>query len=176
MQNYASMVRQAGVGATPRFCQDAMVELLEELFQGKKFLGQEGRKELKVYKQNLPIQKRGRDQTVDTEAAAAPYIIVEMDEGAILDDNSPQVMDFNLILCAYDRGTEREGAQDVTNIKEDIVQCICARPWFGGVFTILKPITWAFQQEDTWPYYYGVVSFSCTAPAMTQETELEGLV
>lgn len=175
-RNYEREVIRAGVGGTPQLCQDALVEMLQELFEGKKFIGQEGRKELKVFKQDLPIPKRQKDRKVDTDAAAAPYIVVEMHEGAILDDDSPQVVDFSLVICAYDKGTDREGFQDVANIKEDIIQRVCARPHFGGVFTVLKPITWALQQDATPPYYYGAVALSCTAPAMTQDTEMEALV
>ena len=176
VRDYAKEVRRAGVGGTPQLCQDALVEMLEELFKGTKFIGQEGRKELKVFKQNLPIPRRQKDRKADTDEAAAPYIVVEMNEGAILDNDSPQVVDFSIIICAYDKGLEREGFQDVTNIKEDIIQRICSRPYFGGVFTILKPITWALQQDATPPYYYGAVSLSCTAPALTQDMEQEALV
>ena len=117
VRDYAKEVRRAGVGGTPQLCQDALVEMLEELFKGKKFIGQEGRKELKVFKQNLPIPRRQKDRKADTDEAAAPYIVVEMNEGAILDNDSPQVVDFSIIICAYDKGLEREGFQDVTNIK-----------------------------------------------------------
>ena len=77
---------------------------------------------------------------------------------------------------AYDEGKEREGYQDVANIKEDIVQRLCTKPYFGGAFTVLKPIAWAMQQDDTYPYYFGACSLTCTAPAMTQDTEMEELV
>lgn len=176
MKNYAHAVRQAGVGGTPQLCQDALVEMLKELFEGKKFIGQEGRKALKIHKQDLPIPKRQRDRKADTDEAAAPYIVVEMSEGAILDDDSPQIVDFSLVICAYDRGMDREAVQDVTNIKEDIVQRICAKPYFGGAFTIVKPITWALQRDRTPPYYFGAVTFNCTAPALTQDMEQEALV
>ena len=80
-KDYAREVRRAGIGGTPQICQDALVEMLEELFVGKKFAGQEGRKELKIIKQNLPIPKRQKDRKADTDEAAAPYVLVEMNEG-----------------------------------------------------------------------------------------------
>ena len=112
----------------------------------------------------------------DTDVAHAPYIVVRMTGGEIADDKSPQTVEFSLIICAYDTGIERAGFQDVANIKEDIVQRACTAPYFGGAFTILKPIAWALQQDDTAPYYYGAVTMNCTAPAMTQDTELERLL
>lgn len=167
--------RQAGIGQTTQLCQDALIEMLQDLFRGKKYNGQEGRKELRFYKQDLPIPEEN-DVDADTDAALAPYIVVQMTGGEIRDDDSPQVVEFSLVICAYDEGKKREGYQDVANIKEDIVQKACRAPYFGGAYTIQKPIVWAMQQDDTNPYYYGAITLNCTAPAMTQDTELEGLI
>lgn len=62
MKNYTKAAARAGVGGTPQLCQDVMVEMLEEMFQGKKFIGQKGRKELKVFKQNLPHSQTAAGQ------------------------------------------------------------------------------------------------------------------
>lgn len=175
MQDYTQKVAQAGIGRTAQLCQDAIIEMLNELFEGKLFNGQTGRKPLRVYKQDLPIPEEN-DEDVDTDAAAAPYVVVRMIGGNIPDDNSPQQCDFSLTICAYDTGRKREGFQDVANIKEDIVQRVCQAPYFGGSFTIKKPITWALQTEDSHPYYYGACFLQCTAPAMTQDMILTDLL
>lgn len=175
MKDYKNAVKAAGIGRTPQLCQDALVEMLVELFDGKKYNGQEGRKALNIFKQDLPVPE-DNDADVDTDAAAAPYIVARMTGGEIVDDNEPQKVEFTLIMCAYDTGGAREGYQDVANIKEDIVQRVCTAPYFGGAFTILKPIVWAMQQDDTHPYYFGACTLTCTAPAMTQDTELEELL
>jgi hypothetical protein len=175
MRDYTTTVEQAGIGRTPQLCQDALIEMIEELFEGKKFKGQEGRKHLTVYKQDLPISEEN-DVDADTDASAAPYIVVQMTDGAIPDDDSPQTVEFSLIICCYDASKKREGYQDVTNIKEDLIQRLCTHPYFGGAFTVLKPIAWATQIDDTAPYYFGACNFTCTAPAMTQDTELAALL
>lgn len=175
MNDYKNAVEAAGIGRTAQLCQDAMIEMLKELFKGKKYNGQQGRKPLNVYKQDLPIPE-DNDEDVDTDAACAPYVVVRMIGGEIPDDDSPQGVDFSITVCAYDSGKKREGYQDVANIKEDIIQRVCTAPYFGGSFTIKKPITWALQNEDSHPYYYGACFLSCTAPAMTQDTELYRLV
>lgn len=178
MNSYSSMVEEAGIGRTPQLCQDALIETLQELFKDKLYNGQTGYKPLKVYKQDLPIPESedDEDDDVDTDAAASPYIAVRMIGGVISDDKSSQQVDFSLTICAYDTGNKRAGYQDVSNIKEDIVQFACKHPYFGGAFTILKPITWALQTEDSHPYYFGAVFLTCTAPALTQDTELYDLV
>lgn len=175
MKNYKTMAEIAGTGRTPQLCQDALIEMLEELFEGKKYNGQQGRKPLTIFKQDLPIPEEV-DADVDTDKSHAPYIVVEMNGGVINDDDGPQTVDFSLVICTYDTGKKREGWQDVTNIKEDIIQRICNAPYFGGAFTILKPIAWAMQADDTYPYYYGACSLTCTAPAITQDTTLKELL
>ena len=168
-------VKAAGIGRTAQLCQDAIIEMLQELFEGKKYNGQTGRKPLKVYKQDLPVPVED-DDDADTDAAASPYIVVRMIGGNIQDEDSPQEVEFSLTICAYDTGTQREGFEDVANIKEDIVQRLCTKPYFGGAFTIKKPVTWALQTEDSHPYYFGACFLKCTAPAMTQDTELAELL
>lgn len=172
MKNYASEVAKAGIGRTPRLCQDALAEMLADLFKGKLFTGQDGKKELRIFKQDLPITEDS-DDDADTEKAVAPYIVVEMTGGKVRSPIETQIIEFSLVICCYDASVERVGYQDVANIKEDIVQQICAAPYFGGCFTILNPIAWAMQKDDTMPYYYAAVSFDCTAPVMTQETEMK---
>ena len=175
MQDFRKAVARCGIGRTPQLCQDAMVEMLEELFEGKKYSGQDGKKALKIFKQDLPIPE-DTDADVDTNQSPAPYIVVCMNGGTIQEEDKPQVIDMSLVICAYDSGPEREAYRDVANIKEDIVQRVCAKPYFGGTFTILKPIAWAMQEDDTHPYYYAAITLSCTAPAMSQETELKELL
>lgn len=175
MKNYADLIEAAGIGRTAQLCQDALVEMLEELFSGKKFMGQEGRKALRVFEQDLPMPE-DNDEDVDLDISSAPYIKVAMTGGEIPDDNSPQLVEFSLTICTYDTGTKREGFRDVANIKEDIIQRVCTRPYFGGAFTILKPIAWAIQQDTTPPYYFGACVLTCTAPALTQDTELKGML
>lgn len=175
MKDYRTMVQEAGIGQTAQLCQDALIEMLKELFRGRQYMGQEGRKPLKVFEQDTPIPE-DHDIDVDTDEANAPYIVVRMSGGEIVDDDSPQTVDFGLIICTYDTGHKREGYQDVANIRERIIQRMCSAPYFGGAFTILKPITWAMQQDDTAPYYFGAINLTCTVPTLTQDTEQEALV
>lgn len=175
MTNYVNAVEQSGIGRTPQLCQDALIEMLEELFAGKKYTGQEGRKPLKIFRQDIDIPE-GNDEDVDFDISAAPYIRVAMTGGEIRDDDSPQLVEFSLTICAYDPGTKHEGFRDVANIKEDIIQRVCTRPYFGGAFTILKPIAWAIQQDISPPYYFAAIVLTCTAPALTQDTELKGML
>lgn len=175
MKDYTKMVMAEGTGRTARLCQKALCETLEELFAGKKFRGQTGPKPLKVFEQDLPIPTED-DPDADTDAAAAPYVLVQVNGGSIPNDDSPQTIEFSIVICTYDLGREREGWEEVSNIKEDIIQRFCQMPYFGGAFTVLKPIAWAIQKETSPPYYFGALTFNCTAPAMTQDMALSDLL
>ncbi len=175
MKNYAAQIQQAGIGRTAQLCHDALIEMLEELFRGKKFNGQQGRKPLNIFQQDLPVPE-DNDVDVDTDMACAPYIVVRMTGGEIPDNDSPQMVEFSLIICAYDTSKSREGYRDVSNIKEDIIQRVCSAPYFGGSFTIPKPVVWKLQQDDTHPYYFGACMLTCTAPALTQDIVLKRML
>lgn len=60
---------KVGIGQTPQLCQDALIEMLRELFAGKKYNGQEGRKPLAIFKQDLPIPEEN-DVDADTDVGA----------------------------------------------------------------------------------------------------------
>ena len=108
MKDYSTAVELADIGRTPELCQDALIEFLEELFEGKKYNGQEGRKPLTVYKQDLPTPE-DNDIDADTDAAASPYIVVQMTNCTIPNDDSTQMVDFSLVICCYDTGKAKEG-------------------------------------------------------------------
>lgn len=175
MKTNQSPTKRAGIGATPSLCHDALIQMLKELFEGKTFHGQEGQKPLNIFKQDLPVPRDVDDDT-DTDKACAPYIVVRATDGEIAGEGQWQTVGFDLLICCYDTGGDREGYTDVSNIKEDIIQRVCERPYFGGAFTVLKPITWALQQDDTHPYYFGALVLKVSAPAMTQDRALEEFV
>ncbi len=175
MKNYTEEALKAGVGGTPQICQSALIELLQELFKGCKYSSPEGKRTLKIIRQGLSIPT-GSDEEVDTDDASTPYIIVRMEGGEISDDSSPQLVEFSLEICAYDDSVKSDGYLDVMNIKEKIIQRVCSAPYFGGCFTILKPIAWAVQKDPAAPYFYGACVLTCTAPALTQDTELARFV
>ena len=173
--NESEMQALAEIGRTPRLCQDALAELMEELFKGKTYPGPAGLRPVSIFEQELPFPA-DNDADADTEDAPSPFIIVRAEEGDIRGDDNPQRMEFSIIMCAYDDSRFRRGWQDVVNMREKIIQRFCAKPYFGGAFTVLKPITWAMQQDDTHPYYYGAITVTCTAPALTQDSELTELL
>lgn len=160
-------------GLTSRMMKLALIEELKKLFAGKMYHGQQSKKTLKVFDQNLPIDNRD-DETSETNDSDSPYIVVVTGEGIIPNRNSPQIVSVMLTICCYDESVERNGYADVENIIEDIVQHFREYPCFGGAFTVMcepdHAIQWAHQMDDTTPYYFGAVLFDVTVPARTGDT------
>lgn len=84
MKNYMDAVRPQASGELPALprCADRNAGGAV----GKKYNGQQSRKELKIFKQDLPVPE-DYDADVDTDAAAAPYIVVRMTGGEIKNDD-----------------------------------------------------------------------------------------
>lgn len=166
-------------GFTTAMMHDALCDELRALFAGRRFNGQEGLKELKVFRQNLPID-RGLDADTDTDAAASPYIVVLLEGGKIYDPNNPKVVNVTLTVCCYDEGDKRDGFRDVQNILETMEQHFCEKPHFGGAFTVLTGhemyMEDALQMDDTWPYYFGALSMVVTVPVRAREETYKELV
>lgn len=162
------------MGHTSEMAHQAMVEELENLFEGKEYSGQEGLKPLKIFKQFEPIPE-DNDEDADTDAANYPCIICKLLSGNFAATGEAQMLYFQLVIAAYDRDVSRQGYMDVVNIKEDITQHFLAEPSFGGSFVVQYPMAWAIQEESTVPYYWGVVNFYVSAPAR-KNTQVEDLI
>ncbi len=175
MKDYTEEALKTGTGGTPALCQDALIELLREILGDKKYEAPEESRKLKFFKQELdrPV---GDDADTDTNGDSAPYVLVRMEGGEIPDDNSTQLVEFSIEICAYDDSGKNDGYRDVMNITEKITQKVCSAPYFGGCFTILKPFAWAIRKDMREPYYFGACVLTCTAPALTQDKELWRLV
>ena len=166
-------------GMTAYYAQTELVNELKELFKGKKYTGQQGtRKELSIYAQNIPIQTDDDYDADDPEMAFSPYIVVELLSGELSGPKQNQVLDFSILICVYDDGTERAGYQDIQNIREDIIQHFTVYPDYASWYTTLYPIDWAVQRDDTHPYYYAAVRFSVTTPVRTLDgnEDIQGLL
>ena len=162
-------------GSTPLGAQMAMIGELEQLFEGRKFWGQGQRKALRLFCQDVEIPTENDDDD-EPAAAIAPFVVVTRTGTEIPEPGSPQVVDFELTVCCYDDGKQREGFMDVANIQEAILQHFNERPYFGSYFTVLWPMASAMQADDTHPYYWGNVALSVTTQLAPANKEWENLL
>lgn len=162
-------------GRTPLAAQYALMGVLKELFDGKTYCGQGGRKALTVYKQDLPVPQ-DNDEDVDTVQAAAPWLMVRRTGTTVEKPNAAHIAEFELTICCYDEGKDRDGYDDVANISDKIMQRFHEKPYFEKHFAVEYPIASAVQQDDTAPYYFGVVLLRVTTQLKPTNTEVEALL
>lgn len=153
---------------TPFMIQTAMVEELRRLFQGRAFCGpgkggrNSGRKPLKIYKQELPIETEP-DWESDTDKACAPYIVVKVDGISSPDHDPLLVTELILLICVYDDGVDRQGYEDVLNIITEIVWHFRRERILAQAAEIQGVVEGKMSDEDNHPYYYGAVVMNCTS-------------
>jgi len=161
-------------GLTPKAALDAMVDELKELFKGQKFTGPDGQAELKVFSQLYPIQECSDDGYLDDLSLAeslAPSLLVQMEGGEIDTANKQPIVTLRPVACVYDGGVNREGFNEVYAITQAIVERFDQDADFGGAFEARYPLTWAIQQEESVPYYFGAVTIDCALPRMVRNSQ-----
>ena len=116
--------------------------------------------EVTVAEQNLP--KRESEEDDDP----FPYIIVRLSEGQIASQADAYAVDTYLLIGAYDGSTENNGHRTVMEIIEKIQQRYEENPCLAGKYVLQDPVSWALQDEESWPYFFGAMSltWSATAP------------
>ncbi len=164
-----------------RELQQAVIDDLERLFSKNSFkTPRHEMKPPKAYRQQLP---QFDAQELDD---FFPYIIVRLDKGGVESQTSAHKADVMLVIGIYDDGTKEyrpedttefvdEGGWDTRNLGSiavmEIMEKIQAHyeqepSLKNGKFYFDGPFHWAMQDEDSYPYYFGVceLSFTLAAP------------
>lgn len=162
-------------GYTSEMCQQAMIDELTELFRGMTFGGQESPKPLQIFKQFLPIQTTDDDEA-DTNDSPYPCIIVIESSGEQDNEDDPQLVLLQLVICCYDRGIDRQGYVDTVNVKETIIAALKRKPIFCGAFEVSYPRKWELSDDDADYYYWGIVNLICKTPNGLKNEEVEALI
>ncbi len=123
--------------------------------------------EINVFLQNLPIPKPVEQGEIppellenglveeQTDLDPYPYIIIRIEDGEIKDENSAQEVHINLLIGIYEPNYDKQGHKDVLNIMAKIYERFAKQSVLNGKYTIQYPISWALQEEESYPYYFG---------------------
>lgn len=171
-----------------RELQTAVMKDLESIFSGNRFKTASRTMEpIRAYAQQLPkFDAQGIDDFF-------PYAIVRIDKGGVESQTAPHKVDIMIIVGIYDDGTEvyagekenrkpgeppsfadgdgwdtrNLGTVAVMEVLEKIQAHYELEPSIeNGKFYFDGPFHWAMQDEDSYPYYFGVceMSFTLAAP------------
>ena len=115
-----------------------------------------------IFRQFVP--KRASEEDDDP----FPYIEVRIAGARLPNQESPEKVQVFLIIGIYDDDHENNGMDSVMEIIHVIKTHYEETPRLAGVFvcdTEESPIEWDLQEEESWPYFFGVMSLVFNIPA-----------
>lgn len=159
---------------TAYYLQEDLREEIKKIFNGFLLktpkLDQENKailSQLNVYDQSLPLQESDEEEPF-------PYVIVKLDQGN-MKEGSAHLVKVRLIIGVYDDDTNANGHKDVLNIIQKIYERFVVNPVLNGRYHMKDdnefPFLWALPDDDTNPYYFGVVEMTWEVAAMRRESE-----
>lgn len=108
---------------------------------------------IKGYAQQLPEITED-----DTDASQLfPYFIVRLSDGNTAGDEEPWIITVNILLGAYDKDKSGRGFLHVLHMIQRITDRFAAEPLLKKRFRAEPDMSWALQEEDTYPFYFGGV-------------------
>lgn len=171
---------------TARDTLDALQSFLKEKVAGKILLQREPEqgeesapKEPDSYVHpSVPIIRLPH-QNFNPDGYRVPFLAVCFDSDDDGDDE--HTMDIRLVAGTYGGGnydgdTDPEGIPDnlgyldLINLMEKAKQELIAEGIIGGACRVCKPVSMKPYDEDTWPYWYGNITFTVSLPITPQMT------
>lgn len=151
------------------FLQDDLAADLADIFKHFRLKNPQGETVgLNIFKQSLPIPttKDIPDTVTDEELEEGkynaeaeedpyPYIIVRVEQGTIDKIDQEQAVIVNLIIGVIDRDYNNQGHKDVLNIIQKVYERFAKNAILAKKYECVMPITWALQDEESFPYFFG---------------------
>lgn len=138
---------------------------------------------INIFLQNLPMPEPLMQGDIPVEALENgladqltapdpyPYIIVRIEDGEIKDEDSAQTVNIYLIIGIYEPDYDKQGHKDVLNIIAKLYERFGKNPVLNGKYTIQYPVSWAIQDEESYPFYFGGMNLAFEMAAMRREDE-----
>jgi len=174
----------------PEFLQDNLIKEIQDIFQGQTFKvpGTDERRELNVYKQEIPFldaidteqytEEQLENGLVDEETLnnAFPYVLVCVSGGTVpmYDQSISSSVNCDLVIGVFDDEHNKQGYRDAMHIINGIVERFAKNPILAKHYVIEEGVEWGLQNydSDTYPYYFGAVSLPFSIPAPKMESDL----
>ena len=142
-----------------RTLQKAMVEDLKALFEKRSYNTPDGLGPLNVYAQGIPHRESEDDDD------PFPYIIVRLDSGEIRSQTDNYKIALVLIIGIYEDSADNNGHEQVMEIIETIQSHYEEVPLLAGQFVCSDPVSWALQDEPSYPFFFGALNLTFDVPA-----------
>ena len=113
-----------------------------------------------VYEQQLPIITSDDED----ESTFFPYAIVRLYDGHTPDDNTPWLVNVDILLGVHETDKSGMGYKHVMIMCQRIIDEFAAEPLLSHMYRASQDMEWALQDEDTYPYYFGGVRLKFYIP------------
>lgn len=144
--------------------QKALANEIEKLLKDIVMKDADGKRHVgvSVYRQFLP--KVTEDDEDDTKFF--PYALVRLQQGTTPDDYECWKVDADIILGIFDDDPETDGNDHIMVMIQRITNRFSQEARLAPNFTCDRAMDWAVQDEDTYPYYFGLVQLKFWVPKM----------
>lgn len=93
-----------------------------------------------------------------------PYFIVRIEEGNTPTDDEPWLVGTTVLfgICDYDK--ETNGHRTILEMITKITNRFLERPLLDSKFRANQNVSFALQDEDTYPFYFGAIDIKFYVP------------
>lgn len=147
---------------TPWDLQKSLIAEIEELLAQMQLKNAAGEDVfgVKGYEQRLP------EITDDEENQSQffPYFIVRIEEGNTPTDDEPWLVGTTVLfgICDYDK--ETNGHRTILEMITKVTNRFLERPLLDSKFRANQNVSFALQDEDTYPFYFGAIDIKFYVP------------
>ncbi len=146
---------------TPYFLMQGIADAMRNVFKDV-YMGDNREQAVNVFEQALPIST-----SADDMPEFAPYCIVRISDGSILEANGSETVNVLLLFCVMSEQLDMRGYADVLHLMQMAKQYLLEHSVISRAFCIVpESIQWSLQQEESHPYYLGGITLSYHAPAI----------
>ena len=117
------------------------------------------------YEQGLPLVVEDDED----ESKFFPYYIIKLDEGETPTAEEPWKVHVFIILGIYEDSKENIGHKEIMNAVERIQQRFEKEPLLNGKYRADPEMSWALQDEQTYPFYFGALELYFWIPKIGRE-------
>lgn len=119
------------------------------------------------YEQSLPVVMEDEED----DSKYFPYFIVRMGEGSTEDDNDPWTDTVNILFGVYDDDKQTNGHRHILTMIQRVTDRFAKEPLLNKKFRAKEKMSFALQDEDTYPFYFGGVEMRFSVPKMGRSDE-----
>ena len=133
--------------------QKALVEEVKEELKNYTSVNNDGEyMKFNVYPQNLPAKKGKNDDE------HFPYVLVCLDEEQINGEDDDLICSIYFLVGINDKNPNKQGHFDIANVLNRLSKRFLEKRLVNGRYRIAFPLTKKFQEEDTYPKFFGGMS------------------